>query len=89
MIKISNKDSYNQIAKKWDIFRKSKEVDNCIINFSKLLPSEAKILDIGCGSGYPIDYYLINKNFRVIGIDISKNMIKIAKKIKIERRKIL
>ena len=36
------------------------------------------VLDIGCGSGKPVDIE-IEKNHKVFGVDISKEMIKIAK----------
>ena len=38
------------------------------------------ILDIGCGAGKPIDRFFINKGHRVIGIDISRKQIRLAKR---------
>jgi 2-polyprenyl-3-methyl-5-hydroxy-6-metoxy-1,4-benzoquinol methylase len=38
----------------------------------------ASILDVGCGSGYPIAAYLLEKGFEVTGIDGSKELLKIA-----------
>lgn len=43
----------------------------------KLSP-EATILDLGCGSGHPIASYLIEKKFSVTGIDVSKELLKVA-----------
>ncbi len=40
----------------------------------------ASILDVGCGSGYPIASYLINKGYQVTGVDSSKELLSIAKK---------
>jgi 2-polyprenyl-3-methyl-5-hydroxy-6-metoxy-1,4-benzoquinol methylase len=42
------------------------------------LPANASILDVGCGSGFPIASYLINKGFQVTGVDSSKELLKIA-----------
>jgi cyclopropane fatty-acyl-phospholipid synthase-like methyltransferase len=38
----------------------------------------ASILDVGCGSGYPIASYLIDRGFQVTGVDSSKELLKIA-----------
>jgi ubiquinone/menaquinone biosynthesis C-methylase UbiE len=42
--------------------------------------SKGKILDVGTGPGYlPIKIVKLNQNLKVIGIDISKDMVEIAK----------
>jgi ubiquinone/menaquinone biosynthesis C-methylase UbiE len=46
--------------------------------FMSFLKHGAKILDIGCGPGR--DAKLFSKSFKVTGIDISKNMINLARK---------
>jgi 2-polyprenyl-3-methyl-5-hydroxy-6-metoxy-1,4-benzoquinol methylase len=38
----------------------------------------ASILDVGCGSGFPIASYLIEQGFEVTGVDSSKELLKIA-----------
>jgi 2-polyprenyl-3-methyl-5-hydroxy-6-metoxy-1,4-benzoquinol methylase len=35
------------------------------------------ILDVGCGGGIPIAKYLVEKGFRVTGIDSSEKMIRL------------
>lgn len=40
----------------------------------------ASILDVGCGSGYPIASYMINKGYQVTGVDSSQELLNIAKK---------
>ena len=42
------------------------------------LQPNAHILDIGCGSGYPIATYLIEQGFKVTGVDGSKELLTIA-----------
>lgn len=78
MDKNSNVKSYNKIANEWDKIRSCKIVDNCIIDFCKLLPKNASILDIGCGTGKPIAEYCYSQGFNVTGIDPSIEMIKKA-----------
>jgi ubiquinone/menaquinone biosynthesis C-methylase UbiE len=74
------KTGYNRCAKEYssnrDLFKNQKYLKN----LSKLLSKGSKILDIGCGSGIPIDKYLLEQEFNVTGIDISEKQIKLAKK---------
>lgn len=46
--------------------------------FKKLLGKNLKVLDIGCGGGQD-SFYLAENNCDVLGIDISEEMIRIAK----------
>lgn len=46
--------------------------------FQKLIPTKAKILDLGCGAGEPIASYLMHCGHSVVGIDASTNMIRLA-----------
>ncbi len=48
--------------------------------FCKKLDKGSEVLDIGCGSGLPVTRELVNKDFRVTGVDISNSMIRVAKK---------
>ncbi|MFO7792699.1 MAG: class I SAM-dependent methyltransferase [Candidatus Saliniplasma sp.] len=43
------------------------------------LPKDARILDIGCGDGRD-SYYLSRKDIDVVGIDLSKSMVELARK---------
>ncbi|MFW9924342.1 MAG: class I SAM-dependent methyltransferase [Candidatus Thorarchaeota archaeon] len=74
------REGYNKIAKKYLAVRHENLPEmNLLVDFTRSLPKDAKILDAGCGSGIPFTKYLSN-NFDVLGIDISKNQIKLAKK---------
>jgi len=80
----TNRKAYNKVAKEWHKSRRSKQIDQCIVDFSAMLKPQSKILDIGCGTGFPIDKYLCEKGFSVTGIDISENMLEIAKSQNLE-----
>ena len=54
------------------------EPSDYIDEFLKLIPKNGKILDVGCGVGIDAGY-MLSKGFGVIGIDLSKKMLKIAK----------
>lgn len=60
-----------------------KSQDNEIIQLPRLLekiPKDSQILDAGCGNGKPIAKFLSEKGYKVIGIDISKKLIREAQK---------
>ena len=40
----------------------------------------SRILDVGCGSGIPIDSYLTEKGHEVIGIDISPRQVELGRR---------
>ena len=46
--------------------------------FLALLPQQAEILDLGCGSGKPIADYLIQQGHCIVGVDSSEVMIEMA-----------
>ncbi len=73
------KQGYNKAAESYlsqrDQFQNNKYLDKLI----KLLKPQVTILDIGCGAGIPIDKYLIEKGFKIIGIDFSEKQIELAK----------
>ena len=67
---------YNKIAESYyshrDINKFNKELDK----FVSLLPSQAHILDAGCGAGIPTAKFLVQHGFKVTGIDLSETMLK-------------
>jgi len=68
---------YNKIAEKYD--KEFPDKNEHIIMFLNLLPKGSKILDVGCGVGGDVKF-AASKGFKVVGIDASRNMVKIAKK---------
>lgn len=73
-----NKNSYNQIASDWAKSRNKSFLSELIIDFTNKLKLNANVLDIGCGTGYPIGAYLANRGFEITGIDFSESMIQKA-----------
>lgn len=77
--------SYDYIAEQWHSnFRGQTYVDRVLGYVDKVLedlPSGAKVLDLGCGTGNPIAKYIVQKGFRVIGVDQSEKMLEIAKNV--------
>jgi SAM-dependent methyltransferase len=51
----------------------------CLDRFLALIPRDAAILDIGCGSAEPIARYFIEKGYDVTGVDSSPALIDICK----------
>jgi predicted TPR repeat methyltransferase len=62
-------------------------VEKIIIEFASKIKSKGNVLDIGCGTGFPIAKYLSDQGFFITGIDISENQIKIANDKKINNTK--
>lgn len=77
--------SYDAIAEQWHaeardqtyVARTLGYVDQVLEN----LASGAKVLDLGCGTGEPVARYIIEKGFRVVGVDESKKMLEIARRV--------
>ncbi|MCL1928594.1 MAG: class I SAM-dependent methyltransferase [Treponema sp.] len=81
---ISNETSYNNIAEKWAEVQSKSSPSKLVTDFSSKIKPNGKILDIGCGTGYPNTKYLSDNGFSITGIDISENMLKKAIEQKIK-----
>jgi len=75
---------YKDLAWTWPIIsppehyiKESEEIKRAILKYSKI-PVKT-LLNLGCGGGH-VDWVL-KKYFRITSIDISKNMLKLAKKL--------
>ncbi|MFT4059089.1 MAG: class I SAM-dependent methyltransferase [Legionella sp.] len=73
-----NKESYQVTAQEFAFNVNTLAPTGSIEKFIKLLPPNAKIIDIGCGSGRDAKL-LTNMGATVLGIDLSSNLIDIAK----------
>lgn len=83
------KDNFDIISlnkKAWDNAASiyNKEFDGKVYTlfnyYCEILPEKAYVLDLGAGTGIPYAKLFIEKGFRVLGIDLSNEMIKIARK---------
>lgn len=74
------KAAYDEAAQAYlngrDLFKN----DKYLLKLQELLKPNSTILDLGCGSGMPVDSFFVKKGHRVIGLDISKKQIELAKK---------
>jgi len=77
-----NKKTWDKIAKKYEEHRPKWPEKDCPLfkYFLSNLQTGSLILDIGSGTGLPYAKKLIENGFKVLGIDISPTMVKIAKK---------
>jgi cyclopropane fatty-acyl-phospholipid synthase-like methyltransferase len=48
-------------------------------DLASLLPSEAAVLDLGCGAGVPVTRWLANRGFAVTGVDVSAKQLELAR----------
>lgn len=71
--------SYDETASEYFRVVSSFELLPEIKEFSKKVIKNGRILDLGCGPGHHSKYFS-NIGFNVIGIDLSKEMIEIARK---------
>ena len=74
-----NRKAWNNVAEKYDNAKYSK-INPAFQFFCRELPERGSILDIGSGTGLPFAKLFLEKGFNYLGIDISSQMIKIAKK---------
>lgn len=72
---------YEENAAAWDSLRgpDSSLERPWLERFAALLPTNGRILDIGCGAGQPVARWLIERGFRVAGVDSSPSLIAICR----------
>ena len=71
---------YNKIAEAYYAHRDLNKFNSELDRLISLIPKGAHILDVGCGVGIPTSKYLIERGFKVTGIDISETMLNLAQK---------
>lgn len=77
------REAYNKAADKYHILFYNemieKEYDrNLLDSFSELLEPGASVCDAGCGPSGHIGKYLLDKGFRITGVDISDRCVELA-----------
>jgi SAM-dependent methyltransferase len=74
-----NKRAWDRLAENYDENR-PKTFSAMFKHFTLSLEPGGKVLDLGCGTGLPYARYLVDNGFDVVGLDVSDEMIKIAKR---------
>jgi SAM-dependent methyltransferase len=76
--------SYDLIADKWHAYSRDQGyIERALAYVDQILrdvPANATVLDLGCGTGLPIAQHIVQKGFRVVGVDQSKKMLEIARR---------
>lgn len=76
--------AYDQIAEQWHSHIRGQAYIDHVLRYVdsvvKGLQPGARVLDLGCGTGKPVVKYLVEKGFRVTGVDQSEKMLEIAKR---------
>ena len=72
-------EGYDKIAREYHRQRDRFDRRDELEEFAGLLPDDARVLDAGCGGGVPVARFLAERGFRVVGVDLSRNMIRLAK----------
>mgnify|MGYP001615104394 CR=1 FL=1 len=72
---------YNKVASVYLANRDRLKSGKYIQQLLKYVPKNSTILDLGCGAGVPVDDVLLKAGHEVIGIDISIEQIKLARKM--------
>lgn len=70
---------YDQVAEAYAESRDRFSNVRYLHELAQQLKSPCTVLDLGCGSGFPVDRYLIDRGFSVIGLDISERQIALAR----------
>lgn len=73
-------EKYDALAETYTEHRSAFDNTRQLQELNKLIPGNSMVLDIGCGSGLPVARYFVEHGNRVIGIDVSKKMIELARK---------
>jgi cyclopropane fatty-acyl-phospholipid synthase-like methyltransferase len=75
---------YDLIAEQWHAGRHAswynEHVSPYVDRILDGLPAAAKVLDLGCGTGEPIAKYIVERGFRVTGVDESSELLKFARR---------
>ncbi|MBI2541423.1 class I SAM-dependent methyltransferase [Candidatus Woesearchaeota archaeon] len=74
------REGYNKIAEKYNKQRKIYQSKPLLLKFLKYIPKNAKVLDLGCGTGISVAKFLRKKSCKITGIDFSEGMLKLARK---------
>lgn len=80
MSKYKVEKGYDKIAEEYSSTRDQFKNEKYLQKLNNLLKPNSTILDIGCGAGKPVDEFFVKHGHKIIGIDISRKQIELAKK---------
>lgn len=72
-------ESYDKMGETYHNYRDNEKFKGELEKFAKLLPNLGEVLDAGSGVGRPVSQFLVDKGFKVTGIDISSKMVDLAR----------
>lgn len=75
------REGYDKAARTYLANRDRLKSGKYVRQLLKYLPKNSTILDLGCGAGVGVDDILLKAEHHVIGIDISSEQIKLARKM--------
>jgi cyclopropane fatty-acyl-phospholipid synthase-like methyltransferase len=74
---------YDLIAEQWHANKRAPGYVEHVLRYVDRviegLPAAAKVLDLGCGTGEPVAKYVVERGFRLTGVDESDQMLKFAR----------
>jgi SAM-dependent methyltransferase len=77
------RNSYDYIAEQWNSNFRGQAYRDRVLGYVDVvlegLELRARVLDLGCGTGIPVAKYIVEKGFRVVGVDQSEKMLEIAR----------
>ena len=74
------RNGYDQIAAQYAKKRDQRARIPYLERLNKSLAANSRVLDLGCGPGLPVDLWLVQQGHRVIGLDISAEMLSLARR---------
>lgn len=72
---------YDHIAEAWHGGARAFTAKKYVDVLAAGLEPGASVLDLGCGTGEPVARYLVERGFRVVGVDESAAMLEIARRV--------
>jgi cyclopropane fatty-acyl-phospholipid synthase-like methyltransferase len=73
------KRGYERCAKDYAATRDQFQNTRHLEDLARRLPDGARVLDLGCGSGRPVDAFLLERGLDVTGVDVSGEQIRLAR----------
>jgi trans-aconitate methyltransferase len=76
-----NREAYDAIAARWDAARTALVENEAkyLAHFTVALRPNARVIDLGCGTGRPVAERLVELGHRVVGVDQSEGMLALAR----------